>query len=84
MSEKRRSRRKSFERSGFIKHGQGKRPEPCILRNLSQTGARLACTAPQALPDQFVLALSPDGKVTRDCTVVWRSGFELGVKFSSP
>lgn len=80
--DKRRSPRKPFERSAFIKHDGSGRSEPCILRNVSHTGARVACTAPQAIPDRFVLAFSAEGTVSRECFVVWRSGLELGVEFS--
>jgi PilZ domain len=82
--EKRKSRRKVFERSGLVKLSEDGPAEPCIVLNVSDTGARLACTAPRVIPEQFLLALSADGMVTRQCSVVWRSGFELGVEFSRP
>lgn len=82
--EKRKNARKAFENSAFIVRDGGARAEPCIVQNISRTGARIACTTPQAVPEQFVLRLSADGKVTRDCLVVWRRGFEVGVMFHRP
>jgi hypothetical protein len=81
-TEKRRAARKAFEKSAVMRGEAGFGPEPCTIRNISDTGARLACTAPARVPDRFVLQLSVDGKVIRKCQVVWRSGLELGVTFA--
>ena len=81
-TEKRKAPRKSFERPALIQLFWS-RSEPCIIRDISRTGARLACRDPQAVPQEFRLQLSPDGRVARECQVVWKSETEIGVKFSS-
>jgi len=55
----------------------------CVIRDISATGAQLAFKTPKALPENFILLLSPDGRVRRQCAVVWRSDDALGVKFIS-
>jgi hypothetical protein len=78
--EKRKSPRKAFERPGLIRLFW-QASEPCIVRDISRTGARLACSTTDKIPDEFRLQLSPDGVVARQCRVVWKSDTEIGVKF---
>ena len=54
---------------------------PCVVRNLSNTGARITAPRIQSLPDEFVLELS--GTRDRACRVVWRTKTELGVAFAA-
>jgi hypothetical protein len=49
--------------------------------DISDTGARLKTDASQALPDEFILLLSHDGRLHRQCTVAWRSATAVGVRF---
>jgi len=53
----------------------------CRMSDISRTGARLETTIPAKLPDQFVLLLSHDGRLRRQCVVVWRSETAVGVEF---
>jgi hypothetical protein len=53
--------------------------EPCVVLDVSETGARLNLGDTQALPEQFVIALTPD--LRRWCRVKWRKNEELGVEF---
>ncbi len=54
---------------------------PCVLWDVSETGARIAAAHGSALPDVFGLFLSNDGKSRRFCQVVWRRAGQLGVRF---
>lgn len=81
ISEKRKVCRSSLERRVWIDLGDGSPVVECVLRDISDTGAKLLCTAPKELPDQFVLRLSMDGRVARKCRVAWKSGNEIGVAF---
>src|SRR5437667_11406326 len=54
---------------------------PCVVHNLSNTGARITMPDTAKVADQFTLELSPDGKRVRVCRVVWRMHSELGVEF---
>jgi hypothetical protein len=55
--------------------------EGCRLVDISAGGARLEVDNPAGLPDQFVLLLSRDGALHRQCAVVWRSENSVGVEF---
>ena len=81
--EKRKSKRKPVGQPAWIDLGPGSRIYQCFMKNMSETGARLALS--REAPDQFVLQFSPDGSVGRRCQVIWRSrsGTEVGVKFTA-
>ena len=53
----------------------------CTVIDISEFGARLAVETTLALPDWFVLLLTPSGHPARRCRVAWRSDEELGVEF---
>jgi PilZ domain len=53
----------------------------CILQDVSKGGAKLAVDDVGAIPDTFLLMLSPAGGVHRKCKVVLRSIGEIGVEF---
>jgi PilZ domain-containing protein len=82
-TDKRRSRRRPLQHEGRIKRSDGEPQIPCSVRDISATGARLAVEMPAAVPNQFILLLSRDGRTRRACAVVWRSAEEVGVEFRS-
>ena len=53
----------------------------CLMLDVSGTGARLKTDAPGVLPDEFILLLSHDGRLRRQCSVAWRSETAIGVRF---
>lgn len=54
---------------------------PCIIRDLSTTGAALELTELNAkVPAAFTLIVPEDG-LKLPCHVVWRAGFRMGVAF---
>jgi len=53
----------------------------CKMVDVSVTGARLICAEVDKVPDGFKLVLSHDGRLVRDCKVVWRSKDTIGVEF---
>jgi PilZ domain len=53
----------------------------CLMHDISATGACLELKTPDALPDNFILLLSHDGQLRRQCSVVWRSETTIGVEF---
>jgi len=71
----------------FISHGarivlaDGSILEDCRIMDISATGARLETKALDAVPDQFILLLSYDGRLRRQCSVVWRSETAIGAEF---
>jgi hypothetical protein len=53
-------------------------PVKCIVRNYSETGAKIEAHCP--VPGTFDLVFDLD-KARRSCRVVWRKGLLIGVKF---
>ena len=56
----------------------------CIIKDVSESGARVVTSSPDQLPDAFILCLTADGLPRRHCRVVWRSETEAGVSFVQP
>jgi PilZ domain len=54
---------------------------PCILSNFSNAGAKLTGVAPDTIPDEFMLSITPNGRKRR-CRVRWRYGAAVGVAFT--
>ncbi|MCC3243728.1 PilZ domain-containing protein [Methylocystis sp. WRRC1] len=61
-----------FERSAF----------DCVIRNLSDTGAKICCDEEIALPDVFRLFIERKGEL-RDVRAVWRARDGIGLEFLS-
>jgi hypothetical protein len=60
-----------------------RQPVECIIRDMSDTGARLAMTSRiKALPHRFTLWLDSEGKVQRQCEIVWTKAGYVGVRFA--
>jgi hypothetical protein len=79
--EKRISPRRNTMIEATIIFDGGRTRVPCIIRNLSETGAKLEVvdTKVSAIPRTFDLVVAkvrPQG-----CSVMWRSLKELGVQF---
>ena len=53
-----------------------------ILRNISDTGVKLALKGNDFLPDHFHLYIELDG-ISVDCEAIWRHDLEIGAKFVS-
>ncbi|MCA9240477.1 MAG: PilZ domain-containing protein [Planctomycetales bacterium] len=54
----------------------------CTIRDLSETGARLICGDPGAIPNSFRLVFTADRSM-REVKVVWRRPDQVGVHFQS-
>lgn len=55
----------------------------CTVREMSETGARLAVHDAAPIPSDFDLILELDG-LRAACQVAWRKQKELGVRFTQP
>lgn len=53
---------------------------PCVLRNVSETGAALDAFPQNFIPDQFTLIVVRKKKI-HSCSVIWRKGARIGVSF---
>ena len=54
----------------------------CTVRDLSETGAKLLCPDPGAIPNEFRLVLVAERQM-RDVKVMWRRPGTVGVHFTS-
>ena len=73
--------RKSLHQPGWITLDGGFAARPCVVQDMSATGAKITIDDPNMLPAKLRLALSRDARTGRPCEVVWRRGKSVGVKF---
>ena len=78
---KKREARKSLRQPGWITLEGGFAARPCVMRDLSSSGAKLTIEDPNTLPAKLRLAFSRDVRTGRPCEVVWRRGQTVGIKF---
>ncbi len=78
---KKREARKSLQQPGWITLEGGFAVRPCVIRDMSSSGARITIDDPNTLPGKLRLAFSRDARTGRNCEVVWRRGTSAGVKF---
>jgi hypothetical protein len=78
---KKREARKSLHQAGWITLEGGFAARPCVVRDLSSSGAKLTIDDPNTLPAKLRLAFSRDARTGRPCEVVWRRGQTVGIKF---
>lgn len=84
------ARRKDVATGARIRSDELPVPLPCVVRDLSSTGARLELVVSDAnlvggrakLPNGFTLVMHLD-RVEVDCTIAWRRSGVLGVRFVS-
>jgi hypothetical protein len=81
LGTKKRETRKSLRQSGWITMEGGFAARPCVVHDLSTSGAKVTIDDPSALPAKLGLAFSRDARTGRNCEVVWRRGKSIGVKF---
>jgi hypothetical protein len=53
----------------------------CLVRDVSQGGARIDVNGAADVPDEFSLCLSASGPPCRRCRVAWRAERRLGVEW---
>jgi PilZ domain len=78
---KKREARKSLQQSGWITLEGGFAARPCVVQDMSTTGARVTIDDPNVLPARLRLAFARDARTGRNCEVVWRRGKSVGVRF---
>ena len=80
MDNRRNSARNRSFIKGRIRFNNGQASFDCLVRDLSQTGARLAVTGSAPIPDVFELFL-PSRDTRFKAQVRWRHADEIGVAF---
>jgi hypothetical protein len=78
---KKRDARKSLRQPGWIILEGGFAVRPCVVQDMSSTGAKITMDDPNTLPAKLRLAFSRDARTGRRCEVVWRRGKSVGVRF---
>ena len=81
MRDRRKNFRVEWNSSGKIYDSDGRLTQQCVVRNFSNTGARIVGVESRTVPDEFILRISPHGGIHR-CRVIWRSKDGIGVKFT--
>ena len=79
----RRQARKRMLKGGTIAFNGRHSTMPCVVRDISDTGARLQVAQAAGVPDTFELLIDLDG-FEAQVQVAWRDLTELGVRFLSP
>jgi PilZ domain len=78
----RRAKRQLMRYPAWLLIGASRQPVECIIRDMSDTGARIALGSQiKALPNRFTLWLDKTGKVQRQCSIMWAHGGYVGVRF---
>lgn len=82
IAERRPKARKRVLLTGIIAYANGAHSFHCTIRNLSETGARLAVGGNAHFPSDFYLINIRD-RVAYEVKLVWNRGAEIGVTFKS-
>jgi hypothetical protein len=77
--ERRLSPRRSTNIEAKIVFGAGRSVRPCIVRNVSDNGAKLEVATVAGIPDTFDLIVP--GHPPQPCRVAWRALKEMGVAY---
>jgi hypothetical protein len=78
---KKRDARKSLQQPGWVTLDGGFAARPCVVHDMSSSGAKIRVDDPNTLPAKLRLAFTRDARTGRSCQVVWRRGNSVGVKF---
>jgi len=70
--ERRKTLRAEWNSSATLCEIDGSSPQSCVVRDFSNLGAKIAGVNPSAVPDEFILRITPRGRA-RKCRVLWRS-----------
>src|SRR3954471_11709339 len=65
-----------------ISFSNGQSTPDCLIRNLSDTGAKLIVSAAVTLPECFDLIVPPKS-LPRRAQIAWRRGEDIGVRFEA-
>ncbi len=79
----RKQNRKRMLKSGLIAYSGRQVTLDCVVRDLSDTGARLKICGSVEPPATFELIIGLDG-LEAECEVKWRRDGEVGVCFNAP
>ena len=79
-AERRVYRRRTAYETGTIVPDDGGTAIECVIKNISEEGAKLRCEPNVGFPDRFKLCLSDGTELP--CEVTWRTEETIGVRFA--
>jgi hypothetical protein len=80
MKDQRKERRDSTVWPGRIAFDRGAQLRECVIRDISESGARLTIQNPRAIPSAFELLIVATGEIFQ-AVAKWRRDREIGVHF---
>ncbi len=80
-TELRKNARKRFHCPGWIMFAGEPTPRECAVTNVFGRGAKLTVCNQHEIPDEFTLVLPERFRLTRRCSVMWRAGNAIGIRF---
>jgi hypothetical protein len=80
--ERRLAPRRNTSIEARIAYGGGRSVCPCVVKNVSETGAKLEVASVAGIPNSFDLLVP--GHHPQPCRVVWRALREMGVQYITP
>ena len=82
IGDKRKSRRRRQFLRGFVRLPQDNTTIDCLVRDISETGAKLRfrCTTP--MPEFFELHIPSTGQIAKS-KLIWNNKCEVGISFES-
>ena len=78
--ERRDTKRRHTYLPALLFTGAGKFLGKCIVKDISEYGAKLIYSPTEELPDQLLLTMGLD---RQNCRVMWRNQKEVGVRFGT-
>jgi hypothetical protein len=82
IKEKRKSARQRFFLRGFIRTPQNNSNIDCIVRDISETGAKLRFRCRPSITDSLELHIPAKGQIAQS-KLVWIDDCEVGISFDS-
>jgi hypothetical protein len=78
----RRAPRRDVSVAGLVLHGPATRPEPCLIRDVSATGARVKLKSAQLLSRPVYLVIAKTGAAF-EADIAWCRDTEIGLSFKA-
>lgn len=82
IKDKRKSDRQRLFLRGFIRSPQSNAAIDCIVRDVSQTGAKLRFRCPPQITERFELHVPAKGQIVQS-KLIWIDDCEVGISFDS-
>src|SRR5262249_31953041 len=83
MQERRDRHRSRVLWAGKVSFNRRQSVLDCVVRNMSDTGAKLAVTASAFVPREFELMV-PKRQAAYRARIIWRQSDEVGIAFETP